>query len=235
MFFHITFSRDVKTNVTSCSNEKIVGVDVGVNNHAVTSDGRVFTGYKTKIMQFQFMRRGLQRKGTKSAKKLLKKISGGQKRYMRWVNHNISKTIVNNADTIVLENLKGIRKARNKFMGKRLNRWLNSWSFYQLQTFIKYKGEREGKKVLFVNPYMTSQTCSLCGRKGSRYLSSFVCFHCNVGLDADFNASCNLRRHPVTVPNIPSDDVKASIDGLRLSSGIKLPLVKAGNYVTQIK
>src|SRR3989304_8526519 len=95
---------------------------------------------------------------------------------MAWVNHNISKDIVASADTIVLENLKGIRKQRK---GKRFNRWLNSWSFFQLQSFIKYKAEREGKAIVFVSPYMTSQTCSNCLKIGSRYFDFFTCLHCN--------------------------------------------------------
>ncbi len=206
MFFHITFSREVPTPSTSCGNEKL-GVDLGVNNLAVCSNGRVFKGYKTKIIQYQYLRRKLQRKGTKSAKRKLKAISGRQKRYMCWINHNVSKEIVSSADVIVLENLKGIRKRRNKYMGKRLNRWLNIWSFCQLQTFIKYKAEKEGKVVHFVPPYMTSQICSNCGEIGSRYCDSFSCPSCGFSSQSDFNASCNLRRHPVTVP-IVSDDVK---------------------------
>jgi len=209
LFFHITFSRDVNTPV-SCG-DKILGVDVGINNLAVCSDGKVFKGYKTKIIQFQYLRKKLQRKGTKSAKRKLKALSGRQKRYMRWVNHNISKEIVASADTIVLENLKGIRKSRNKHMGKRLNRWLNSWSFYQLQSFIKYKAEFQGKRAVFVSPYMTSQTCSKCGKIGSRYSDSFVCLHCGYSSQSDFNASCNLRRLIVTKPNISTDDTKGQL------------------------
>ncbi len=209
MFFHITFSRDVNTP-NSCG-DKILGVDVGVNNLAVCSDGKVFKGHKTKIMQYQYLRRKLQRKGTKSAKRKLKAISGRQKRYMRGVNHIISKKIVASADTIVLENLKGIRKSRNKYSGKRLNRWINSWSFYQLQGFIKYKAEREGKRVIFVNPYMTSQTCSKCGKIGSRYFDNFFCSHCGFSSQSDFNASCNLRRLPVTKPNVSDDEGKGQL------------------------
>lgn len=221
MFFHITFSREVGRHLgqpmttventsTFCGNGNL-GVDLGVNNLAVCSDGKVFTGHKTKIMQYQFLRKRLQRKGTKSARRKLKAISGKQKRYMRWVNHNISKEIVASADTIVLENLKGIRQSKNKFMGKRLNRWLNSWSFFQLQQFISYKAEREGKQVIFVNPYMTPQTCSHCGKIGSRYFDFFNCSHCGFSSQSDFNASCNLRRLTVTKPNVSVDEGKGQL------------------------
>lgn len=233
VFFHITFSIEVGRHLgqpmttventsTFCGNGNL-GVDLGVNNLAVCSDGKVFTGHKTKIMQYQFLRKRLQRKGTKSAKRLLKTISGKQKRYIRWVNHKISKEIVASADTIVLENLKGIRKSRNKYMGKRLNRWLNHWSFFQLQSFISYKAEREGKRVIFVNPYMTSQTCSRCGEIGSRYFDSFYCSHCGLSLQADFNASCNLRRLPVTKPNNSTDEGKGSLGTSASDIRVKSP------------
>lgn len=227
LFFHITFSREVRRhseqsaktveNTPLSCGDKILGVDLGVNNLAVTSDGKVFTGYKTKIKQFQNLRRKLQAKGTKSAKRKLKRISGRQKRYMAWVNHNISKQIVGSADVIVLEDLKGIRKTRNKYMGKRLNRWFNSWSFYQLQSFIKYKASYDGKKVIFVNPYMTSQICSNCGKIGSRYFDFFSCLHCDFSSQSDFNASCNLRRLIVAQPIVSDDDSKANI-GIELES-----------------
>src|SRR3990167_922010 len=129
LFFHITFSRDVNST-TSCRNEKIVGVDFGINNLAVTSEGVFFKTPKTQIRKFHYLRNRLQSKGTKSAKRLLRKLSGRQKRFMRHYNHVVSKNIISNADIIVMENLKGIRKVSK---GKRFNRWLNNWSFFQLQ------------------------------------------------------------------------------------------------------
>ena len=206
-YLNITFSKDIQPNKRNVQITS-VGVDVGVNNLAVCSNGKVFSGHKTKIIQHRYLRKKLQRKGTKSAKRKLRQISGKQKRYMCWVNHNISKEIVSFGNDIILENLKGIRKNRK---GKHFNRWLNSWSFYQLQSFISYKAEREGKTVTFVNPYMTSQTCSNCGKIGSRYFDSFSCFHCGFSCQSDLNASYNLRRLSVMQPYSPCDDVKDNL------------------------
>ena len=223
-FLHITFSKDINIDDIVTRKSRVVGVDVGVNNLAVTSDGKVFKGHKTRIIQYRYLRRKLQRKGTKSAKRLLKAISGRQKRFMRHINHNISKEIVDTADVIVLENLKGIRKSRNKHRkGKRLNRWLNSWSFFQLQEFISYKAEMRGKIVKKVNPYMTSQTCSRCGEIGSRYSNSFVCLHCGFASDSDFNASCNLRRAIITRPHNSMGEGKGSLGTSASDIRVKYP------------
>lgn len=209
MFLNITFSRDVKTNVSSCHNSKIVGVDVGINNLAVTSDGKVFKTPKTRIKQFHYLRRKLQAKGTKSAKRRLKSLSGRQKRFMTWVNHNVSKEVVNNADVIVMEDLKGIRKIRK---GRRFNRWLNSWAFYQLQNFISYKSILKGSIVAFENPFMTSQTCCECLSTDTiRFGDYFLCLHCGNNTPPDLNASFNLRRLYVTQPNVSVNDTKGQL------------------------
>lgn len=198
-FAHISFSKEVDA-VTSCGNE-IVGVDLGIKNLAVTSDGKFFSSPRTRVKQFHFLRRRLQRKGTKSSKRHLRMLSGRQKRYMRDVNHRISKEIVGSADTIVLEDLKGIRKGKTKHtQSRRQNRWLHGWSFFQLRQFIEYKAAFAGKIVKAINPAYSSQECSACGKRGSRVSSSFVCSHCGIALDADLNASCTLRRRTVNAP-----------------------------------
>ncbi|MBI4158961.1 IS200/IS605 family element transposase accessory protein TnpB [Candidatus Woesearchaeota archaeon] len=216
MFIHIAFSKDV--NINTCSNRK-VGVDVGMNHMAVTSDKKFFRGstIKTKMLKFKRLRKKLQAKGTRSSRKLLMKWSGRERRFKAWINHNVSKQIVDSIaeGTIVMENLKGIRRSKR---GKRFNYWINNWSFYQLQRFITYKANRKGIYVIKVNPFRTSQICSRCGNIGSRIRHLFTCLHCNYNLNSDLNASFNLAKYPaickgisasVTEPYIPSDDVKA--------------------------
>jgi len=208
-FFNIVVSQEVSADFSD-SQITSVGIDLGINNIAVTSERQFFKGHKTKIKQFQWLRRKLQTKGTKSAKRRLKALSGRQKRYMAWLNHNISKQIVSGVGNLfIMEDLTYIRKSRTKYRkGKSTNRWINNWSFRQLQEMIRYKAEMIGKRLVLVNPYMTSQTCSNCGKFGSRYSSSFVCSHCNFVCDSDLNASFNLRRLSVTQPNIPTQIVR---------------------------
>ncbi|MBU2639979.1 MAG: transposase [Nanoarchaeota archaeon] len=223
MFLHISFARDINTDI-SCSNGKTVGVDVGINHIAVTSDKKFFRGNKVKQYRIKFknLRSKLQSKGTRSSRKLLKKISGRENRFKTWINHNISRQIISDCgagDTIVLENIKNIRKGSR---GKRFNFWLNGWSFYQLQNFITYKAVINGIKIIKVNPCHTSQRCSKCGNLGIRSKGFFKCVHCEYSLNSDLNASFNLAKHssicesvsvPVTEPYIPNDDSKAIFCG----------------------
>lgn len=216
MFIHITFSKDINIK-TSCSNS-LLGVDVGINHVAVTSNRQFFSGTKVKQYRIKFkrLRARLQSKGTRSSRKLLKKISGKERRFKAWVNHNISKAIVNSCDkeTIVLEDLRGIRAMRK---GRNMNFWLNGWNFFQLQSFITYKANQRGINVIKVNPFHTSQRCSHCGNIGSRSKGFFSCPHCGYSLNSDLNASYNLAKHHsiadgilvnVTSPHIQGNDVK---------------------------
>ncbi len=199
LFLHVVVSRDVNIN---SSTHKIVGVDVGINNLAVTSDNRFYKGVKGKFAEFYRLRRVLQAKGTRSARRKLKRVSGRQTRFMADVNHRISKEIVkplSEGDSIVMEDLNGIREGvtiKGRRKGKALNRLTNNWAFRQLQSFIDYKATHKGVWVVYVDPHYTSKTCSKCGEIHSiRPLKRgfFKCLHCGFSLNSDLNASRNLR------------------------------------------
>ena len=204
LFLHIVLSKDI---ITPKFLDGFLGVDVGISNIAVTSNKQFFNSkkIKRKKLMFKRLRAKLQSKGTLSSKRLLKKISGRENRWMTWVNHNISKQIVDCKEgTIVMENIKGIRNAKVR---KQQRFWLHNWSFFQLQRFIEYKGIINGKRVIKVNPYHTSQTCSHCGELGSRSKGFFVCKHCGYSLNADLNGAINIasKHHSM------SDDVSAYV------------------------
>lgn len=218
-FFLFSFSKDVAL-VNSVSQKRVLGVDLGVNNLAVTSDGRFYHSPKVKQVKrkFKHLRSVLQAKGTRSSKRLLEKLSGRETRFMAWVNHNISKRIVSTfaSGKIVLEDLKGIRKVNR---GKRMNYWISNWSFFQLQSFIQHKAERVGVEVIRVKPAFTSQLCHKCGLLGIRKSGCFSCSHCSLSsYSADLNAARNLahpmldeRQAAVNQPNVSGREAKAPL------------------------
>jgi IS605 OrfB family transposase len=189
-YAHIFVARDIEPIESS----HVVGIDVGINKLAVTSDCLFFKGIKNKIRRFESLRSRLQSKGTPSAKRHLKKLSGKEKLFRRDVNHVISKRIVESAEgTIVMEKLTHIRRGTIKKYMKRNNRRISGWAFRQLQTFIEYKAIQSGIKVAYVNPAFSSQTCSKCSSLDTIRNHGF--FHCNTcysSLDADLNASRNI-------------------------------------------
>ena len=95
--------------------ERVLGVDFGIVNLAVDSDGTVYTGEAVdrKRQRYQARREGLQRHGTRSARRRLKVLKGTQARFQSNTNHIISKRLVETAQRsaagIALEDLTGIR------------------------------------------------------------------------------------------------------------------------------
>ncbi|GHO49811.1 RNA-guided endonuclease InsQ/TnpB family protein [Ktedonospora formicarum] len=181
-------------------NETVVGIDLGLNRPAVTSQRR-FLGSRhwKEIDRRRFrLRRKLQSKGSKSAKRHLKKMSRKQMLFHRDCDHVLSKRIVQHVPpgaTIVLENLTNIREGVRHRKGEG-QRKLHSWSFAQLYSFIAYKAQEQGIPVERIDPRHTSQTCSQCGyqaRNNRRSQSVFHCRSCGYQLHADLNAAYNIR------------------------------------------
>jgi len=192
-YLHIQLTEDAPTPIKS---SKVIGVDFGRRDIAITSNGDKWDGKQiTKTRdRFNRVRASLQKKGTKGAKRALKRLSGKERRYQTWMNHTISKTIVAEAKTrnalVAIEDLTGIRERTNqKPRNKTERRRSNSWAFYQLRQFLEYKGVATGVEVIAVPPAYTSQTCHRCLHIGLRSDKVFKCGNCSWHGDADFNAA----------------------------------------------
>jgi putative transposase len=140
-------------------------------------------------------------KGKNKKLKVLKKIEECERNFVNTYNHNISKKVIqfaekNGAGTIKLELLTGIG------LEKRNNHILRNWSFFELQTMIKYKAERAGIRVVYVDAYHTSTQCGSCGNHEPKQRidqTTFICKNpkCD-GFDkkvsADYNAALNIAK-----------------------------------------
>ena len=206
--------------------DRSVGVDRGLYNIVSLSDGFRYAsnGIRKVKREVLFLKKQLQAKGTRSAIRKLKKLSGYEKRFSLNENHKISKRLVSMPyDIFVLEDLKGIRKQKSK--GKVLNKWLSNWSFWQLEQLLGYKAEAVGKKIVKVDARYTSQKCSNCSQieKKNRNGSHFECDRCGYREHADVNAAKNIRNNLicaavkpkaqqalVNVPNVATEKLAAS-------------------------
>jgi IS605 OrfB family transposase len=220
----------VTVNVPDTEERKVLdwlGVDVGIVNIATTSDGTKFSGSHTNSLRRRAnkLRAKLQRKGTKSAKQLLKKRRRKEANFSKHINHVISKRIVAAAERtgrgIALENLQGIRSRIRAT--RRQRRSLHSWAFADLQAKIVYKAKRAGVPVRHVDPRNTSRECRSCGhteKKNRRTRDQFVCLSCGISVDADVNAACVIaRRADVNRPYVGSVEMVVS-HGANLQSPV---------------
>jgi len=208
-WLHVVMETDTPEITTT---EEVVGVDLGIVNPATDNHGTFYGDNHWKQVEDKTfeLRRRLQSKGTKSAKRHLKRLSGCQQRFRRDCDHVLSKRLVQSVAsgaTLVFEDLTNIRgRAKAK---KEQRRRLHSWSFAQLQAFVSYKAAAKSVRVNFVDPRYTSQKCSQCGyisRSNRPTQAKFRCKSCKFEDLADHNAAVNIRadylksRAPVNVP-----------------------------------
>ncbi len=180
--------------------QEYLGCDLGTVNMLTDSEGETYSGQAVEEKRRIYIHRRarLQKRGTRAARRKLRKISGRQQRYQRDVNHGIAKRVVAKAQRlccgIALEDLRGIRdriKARRRQRAR-----LHNWAFGQLRQFIVYKAAKAGVPVVFVDPANTSRTCPVCGhvdKRNRRSQSEFQCRRCGHAGPADVIAARNIR------------------------------------------
>jgi putative transposase len=179
--------------------EGVLGVDLGIVNIATDSSGETHSSQQIERQRIRLynLKGELQKKGTRSAKRHLKRLSGKENRFRTDINHCISKSIISkclrHSLAVGLEDLKGIRK---RTVRKTQRDKHNAWAFYQLRLFIEYKAKLQGIPVVAVDPRYTSQSCNECGFKDKRNRKSqaeFCCLDCGYSTNADYNAAIIAR------------------------------------------
>lgn len=194
-----------------------LGIDLGLVNIAQSSDGQTFGDARkvAGIRNRRFrQRKRLRSKGTKSAKRRLRGLSGREHGFMRDVNHVIAKQISVVAKRtkrgVSLEDLKGIQTRVRARKAQR--RMLNSWAFFDLRTKITYKCRLVGVPVKIVDPRNSSRQCAACGninKKNRRTRDTFVCQSCGHTADADTNGAENLRRRALSAGAVTRPNAEA--------------------------
>ena len=180
--------------------ERILGIDLGIVNLAVDSDGTTYSGAEIEAQRQHFARRRheLQRHRTRAARRKLRQLKGKQARFQQNTNHIIAKRLVEKAQrscaALALEELTGIRqrvKARRQQRPRHAN-----WAFAQLRQYVTYKACLAGVPVILVDPRHTSQACTICGYTAKANRPSqhhFSCHRCGYTTHADLNAAQNIR------------------------------------------
>jgi putative transposase len=184
----------------------VLGVDLGIVNLAFDSDGTCYSGSGIEEQRriHSHRRANLQKNGSKSAKRKLRKLKGKQAKFQKNTNHVISKKIVQAAQrsqsSIALEDLKGITSKDGVKARRRHRNKLHNWGFAQLRQFIAYKAKQLGIPLVFVNPRNTSRECPACHviDKANRPSQSvFSCISCGHSDIADYIAAQNIRARAV--------------------------------------
>jgi putative transposase len=192
-----------------------LGVDLGIINLATDSTGETFSGHAVEHNRARHhaLRQHLQQRGTKSAKRHLKKLSGQEARFRKNTNHVISKRLVQkakaNGQGIAIEDLRHIRTRTEARLRKSQRSRHSSWSFWQLRFFLSYKARYAGVSLHTVDPRNTSRTCHVCKhceKANRKSQASFVCQNCGYSCNADWNAAINISRAAVMQPLVEPEN-----------------------------
>jgi IS605 OrfB family transposase len=191
-----------------------LGVDLGIENIAVDSDRQVFESKKVEKSRKRYseLRKELQKVGTKSAKRKLKKLSGKERRFKKDANHVISKDIVSKAKgtarAIGMEDLTNIRTSSRttvNFKGSKRDKH-SKWSFGELRNFVTYKAKNEGVPLKIVSSKNTSRQCPECeyiDQRNRKSRNEFECLQCGYREMADYVAAKNIAAKARAAINQP--------------------------------
>jgi putative transposase len=204
--------------------EGFLGVDLGINNIAVDSDGTRHAGGKLRRMRkvSRRVRRRLQKLGTRGARRLLVKRRRKEARRATHVNHCISKQIVATAKGtgrgVGVEDLTHIRSRTTVRRADRAEH--SGWAFHQLRFFLGYKCADTGIACVAVDPRNTSRTCPRCGcvdQRNRKSQAEFSCIHCAHQGHPDHFGALEIAQRAALVsrPNCPERHVPGK-DGVVL-------------------
>ena len=203
-FMHIAVTKTIDDITVKPKN--VVGIDRGLRQIMTTYDQKGNTFFYSgkqishKRRNYSRLRKELQSKNTKSAKRRLKQIGERESCWMNDVNHCLSKTLVEQYGKhtlFVLEDLTNVtfdtvskRKKENRYEH-------HSWSFYDLEQKLVYKALSNNSQVITVSAHYTSQRCPKCGYidKDNRNKTKheFCCKQCSYTSNDDRTAAMNIQ------------------------------------------
>ena len=187
------FAKFKKTN-------KEVGIDLGVKDFVITSDGKKFENkhfFKSDERKLKKLQRQLSKKKVGSNNrnkqrikmaKVFEHMTNKKENYI----HYVVNELLSSYDTIYMEDLSVSSMLKNHHLAKAIS----EVGFYKFKEILKSKAIANDKKVVLIDKfYPSSKTCSCCGYKNKDLKLSdriWQCPNCVASHDRDFNAAKNI-------------------------------------------
>lgn len=195
--WNLNIITDYIKKLSNIDNSNIIGIDVGISKFLTTSDGQYISKYKDpKYFDKQIDK--LKSKRDKSCTKYsrrykylsnrIRQLYGVKNRKINDFLHKITFNLSHIYDIIVVEDL-NIKNMTKSNKSTTLNRNILNCSWYKFISYLEYKC----KKLIKIDPYNTSKTCSKCGKLHDLTLSQrWISCTCGNEIDRDHNAAINI-------------------------------------------
>jgi putative transposase len=186
---------------------KAIGIDLGLTDFAITSDGSKFANPRhlkkhernLKRKQRKLSRRKKGSNNWNKARLKVAKVHSKIARVREGFHHKLSRKMVNENQVIVVEDLAVKNMVKNHSLAKAIS----DVGWGQFCTMLKYKAELDGKVYLEIGRFFpSSHLCSntlLPLEKMDPSVRSFVCPYCQERHDRDINAAINIRQEGLRI------------------------------------
>src|SRR3989344_6945546 len=179
--------------------EKEIGIDLGINNYIMDSDGnfishpKITEKYSAELKTAQ-QNLSRKKKGSHNRRKARFRVAKIHEKIERVRNnflHKLSNQYVKDCKLIVIEDLE-IKNMMHSFYNAK-NIADASWN--RFVQFLCYKAESAGCKVEKINPKNTTKQCSNCGniQKMPLWIRTYKCSDCVFEIDRDLNSAINIK------------------------------------------
>lgn len=179
---------------------KCIGIDLGVKDFVITSEGKVFNNLhfkKNEVGKLKRLQRQLSRKqkGSNNRDKARVKLAKANKKIndkKQYYLHAVSNSLINENQVICMEDL----NVKGMFRNHRLAESIAEMNFGEFRRMLEYKARWYNRKIVFVDRYYpSSKTCGHCGYKYKNLTLSvreWDCPECGTKHDRDINAAVNI-------------------------------------------
>lgn len=192
--YYASFACEVETMPLPMTG-KVVGIDMGIENFCITSDGDLYESPKTyrkaeKALKKAQRKVARRKKGSNRRKKAVKELAKAHERVSNQrkdIAHKVALDLVRKYDFIAYEDLTIKNMVKNHHLAKSIAD--AGWGMFF--GIIDYKAESAGKLIRGINPYKSSQECSECGAEVPKKLSQrwHYCPNCGNSEHRDKNAA----------------------------------------------
>lgn len=209
-YYYFSILIDIDINKTFKNTDKIIGLDLGIKDFIVDSNGNYIENLKlirSNEQKLKKLHRKLSKKknGSKNKEKARlklakfhEKLSHKKENYL----HHIINKLLNENQTIVIEDLNVSNMMKNKYLAKSIQ----ELSLFRFKTILEYKAKWYNKTVIQVDKYYpSSKLCNCCGYKNNDLKLSdrqWVCPKCKTHLIRDLNAALNILNEGIRLLSI---------------------------------